>query len=618
MLDVDSIPKKFWAFHLEVPKMDSWAVLAQHCNKKLSPNLSVSRNKGMGPNDNTRRKLFNLIRPWRRRNIQSSEVQGSSSGSGNAQATSSNAAPAMFDSTTNPMITGGHFDAHQGDRTSVTININGSSIHRTSGGLAQIGNQPSAHSVTPNSETNPNRNRRRRRPNIPGENVIRPVQRSNETYERHLMLKGRGFPLWIPQANIRLPIPYRAKGICIGDVGIVTAFGGFDFLFNICRARDDPINPGDLPDNFAPIHPPLNMTDVREFREFSAGSYLASSSIVKSQTTEQTPGLIFESSASEGAILTMPEGAFQEELGNLSRFRDYVAVHATDWYKFVNGPRGREAQNGDVRVVVGCDKTTSWGMATFANTSSAQESNFRLKFHPLGGQQQPQRSGYAWEHSGVAEVRVGPEPGENEELGEIPPHQFRNQCLFMRTLSITLSDSVWAETFPVTVSAINQKDSHSQYLHPSNPNTVTHRSSSSNPSEPIQGRQRSSGPSESEVAEEEDNDNEEGSTPIQVPWDSPSSASSSPRHHVGPGSPTSDTHDSDDIVPEKRLVPTTFVDRLHHIINNPEFANFMTWSNTGKSFIIWNVGTFTEFLESYFLYNNLDLILIFTWMMAVL
>ena len=137
----------------------------------------------------------------------------------------------------------------------------------------------------------------------------------------------------------------------------------------------------------------------------------------------------------------MPDGAFQEELGNLSKFRDYVAVHAANWYKFVNGPRGREAQNGDVRVVVGCDKTTSWGMATFANTSSAQQSNFRLKFHPLQTQHNT-GTAYEWEHSGVAEVRVGPSPGENEELGETPTNQLRNQCLFMRTLSVTLSDSV--------------------------------------------------------------------------------------------------------------------------------------------------------------------------------
>jgi hypothetical protein len=399
-------------------------------------------------------------------------------------------------------------------------------------------------------------------------------------YERHLMLKDRGFPLWIPQPNIRLPIPYRAKGVCIGDVGIITPFGGFDFLFNICRTRDDPINPEELPDNFSPIYPPLNPTDVREFREFSSGSYLASSSIVKSQTAEQTPcvypsfmffillmlhyrGLTFESSASEGAILTMPDGAFQEELGNLSKFRDYVAVHAANWYKFVNGPRGREAQNGDVRVVVGCDKSTSWGMATFANTSSAQQSNFRLKFRPLQGQQQSQHNAgtaYAWEHSGVAEVRVGPEPGENEELGETPTRQLRNQCLFMRTLSVTLSDSLWAETFPGTVSAVNQEGSQpeyrGQYLRPPNPNTSS--SSSNPPARSIQGRRRPAG-LDLKIVEEEDKDDEEGLTLI---WDLADSFAeehdlSSPGDHVGP----SDIHDLDDISPEEPIA--NFVDKLY-------------------------------------------------------
>ena len=397
-------------------------------------------------------------------------------------------------------------------------------------------------------------------------------------YERHLKLKGRGFPLWIPQPNIRLPIPYRAKGVCIGDVGIVTAFGGFDFLFNICRTRDDPINPEELPDNFFPLYPPLNPTDVREFREFSSGSYLASSSIVESRTDEQIPcvypsflffiplmlhyrGLTFESSASEGAILTMPDGAFQEELGNLSKFRDYVAVHAANWYKFVNGPRGREAQNGDVCVVVGCDKSTSWGMATFANTSSAQRSNFRLKFRPLRGQQQSQQNAgtaYAWEHSGVAEVRVGPEPGENDELGEIPTCQLRNQCLFMRTLSVTLSDNLWTGIFPGTVSAINQEGSQpenrGQYLRPPNPNTS---SSSSNSARSIQGRQRSSGPSDSEIAEEV-NDDEEGPTLIRVP--AKESAPSSPGDHAGSADP-SDTQYLDDIRPEEPFVG--FVDKLY-------------------------------------------------------
>jgi hypothetical protein len=268
-------------------------------------------------------------------------------------------------------------------------------------------------------------------------------------------------------------------------------------------------------------------------------------------------GLTFESSASEGAILAMPDGAFHEELGNMTKFRDYVSVHALNWYKFVNGPRGREAQNGDVRVVVGCYKTTRWGMATFANTSSAQQSNLRFQFR----QQQSQHNAgtvYVWEHSGIAEVRVGPEPGENEELGETPAHQLPNQCLFLHTLSATLSDIQWAEAFPETVSAINQEGSQrDQYLRPPNPNTS---SSSSNPAMSFQGRRRSPRPSDSEIAEE-DKDDEKVSTLIRdLPWSSApakESTLSSPRDHVGSAG-SSDNHDSDDIRLEE-----PFVDKLY-------------------------------------------------------
>ncbi|KAF8158109.1 hypothetical protein B0H34DRAFT_707571 [Crassisporium funariophilum] len=266
------------------------------------------------------------------------------------------------------------------------------------------------------------------------------------------MLKERGFPLWIPQPNMNLSNPYRAQGVCIGDVGIITAFGAFDFLFNICLPRDDPINPEQLPDGFVPIHPPLQKSDIRKFREFSSRSYLASASIAESQTGQQSTGLTFESSASEGAILTMPEGAFHEELCNVSRFRDYIAAHAENWYKFINGTRGYEAHNGDIRIVVGCDKTTAWGMATFSNAS--QQSNFRLRFHALGEQSlQSTANPYSWEHSGMAEVRVGPEPGDNDELGESRSSQLRNQCLFTRTLSFTLAEKVWEKLFPTTVRA---------------------------------------------------------------------------------------------------------------------------------------------------------------------
>lgn len=179
-------------------------------------------------------------------------------------------------------------------------------------------------------------------------------------------------------------------------------------------------------------------------------------------------GLIFESSASEGAILTMPEGAYSEDLSNFSRLRQYIVSHAEDWYNFVNGPRGREAQNGDLHVVTGCDKTTSWGMATFACSNLSQETNVRLKFSALGEHQSQRNAGnkYMWEHSGVAEVRVGPGRGENEELGETDSNRLRNQSLFLRTLNVTLSEKAWEEIFPHPIIVADQNPQSGIQDHP--------------------------------------------------------------------------------------------------------------------------------------------------------
>ncbi|KAF8802279.1 hypothetical protein BYT27DRAFT_7308266 [Phlegmacium glaucopus] len=94
--------------------------------------------------------------------------------------------------------------------------------------------------------------------------MIYPVQRSHETYERHdtSCSKGRR----IPQPNqilTELTEQVFVLAMSISSQLSVVLI----FLFNICQTRDDPTNPEDLPDNFAPIHPPLNLTDVREFRE---------------------------------------------------------------------------------------------------------------------------------------------------------------------------------------------------------------------------------------------------------------------------------------------------------------------------------------------------------------
>jgi len=112
--------------------------------------------------------------------------------------------------------------------------------------------------------------------------------KDNEIYERLLRRKGRGFALYVPEPNKRLPMAYQKKGINIGDVGIITPDGGFSFLFNICVPREDPINPRILPEDFSLLQPTLADVDVVEFPRFKPGSYLTSASIEKKESESNT------------------------------------------------------------------------------------------------------------------------------------------------------------------------------------------------------------------------------------------------------------------------------------------------------------------------------------------
>lgn len=136
----------------------------------------------------------------------------------------------------------------------------------------------------------------------------------------------------------------------------------------------------------------------------------------------------------------MPDGAFTQELNNVSLFRRFIADHAKGWYEFVNGPRGREAKNGDLRVVVGCDKTTSWGMATFTDIASPSDLQvqFTASHQPTGS---PLKMN-SWICTGIADMKTGP---DDREYLQSPAKQDRprNQCLFVRTLSVTLSTALW-------------------------------------------------------------------------------------------------------------------------------------------------------------------------------
>ncbi|KDR71081.1 hypothetical protein GALMADRAFT_804015 [Galerina marginata CBS 339.88] len=378
-------------------------------------------------------------------------------------------------------ITGGTFHAVGGNLVNVHVTLNGSDLpdsiasdsghvskKRKTTEVAQVQNTGYIGVARPAAST----------PHCPqtGDNssahlaaTTIPVQSINDVYYRCLASKLRGSPLWIPGTNKRLPVKYRRNGLMIGDAGLITDWGFYDSLFNITLPPNDPlaINTDRLPKNFSPLH--ITPNDIQEYSKFNRDSYLSSASIKNSYQDENPSGLIFESSASEGAILTLPDGSNSEDLGNKKKLLDYLSAHGEEMYRCALIDHGRIFKNGDLRVVTGYDKTTNWGMAAFSN-STAEADSFRLKFRPRD--QGSLGRTYSWESSGNAEVKTGPDVRETIALRMGEPSQqeveYQNQSVFVRTENITLRKDIWnkllSESGAGNIELDGESDSRSSHL----------------------------------------------------------------------------------------------------------------------------------------------------------
>ena len=159
--------------------------------------------------------------------------------------------------------------------------------------------------------------------------------------------------------------------------------------------------------------------------------------------TKDLRGLHFETSASEGAVLTMPEGATSLDLAGDLAFNDYLNANVWKWYEFVHKIRRQSIRNGQIRLVTGCDKTTAWGIATVSGMSQHTTNKLKFKASDAVGSS---TTTYTWECSGMVEVRVGPDKHGIEALrsDDALNTTFCNQCLFVRTMTATLNNDDWA------------------------------------------------------------------------------------------------------------------------------------------------------------------------------
>ncbi|KAJ6552802.1 hypothetical protein B0H19DRAFT_1154978 [Mycena capillaripes] len=246
-----------------------------------------------------------------------------------------------------------------------------------------------------------------------------------------LLRRKRGFPLYVPEPRQNLPAEYREHGVAIVDVGRVTPEGAFDFFFNLYLPADHPINDNDVPEGFYPLphYPSKEVFDL----DYAPGNYVSTSSIQKLEPHPSLPGFVFNCGAPQGAVLALPHGAHLKKLDNLESVRSYAAKHAENWYKYVNGARGRGLANGSLYLVTGWEKAKSWGMASFHSAGD----EFQLTFQPI-----PNALQYRW--SGMS---TGRNPAQTKSYDPTPITGPLDETMFIHGLTISLGTGVWRKLF---------------------------------------------------------------------------------------------------------------------------------------------------------------------------
>ena len=128
--------------------------------------------------------------------------------------------------------------------------------------------------------------------------------------------------------------------------------------------------------------------------------------------------------------------------------KDYMTPSTVqNWYRYAMDVRGRDVQNGGIRLVYACDKAVSWGIATFSSVEGNTTSFVfnQTKDFPSGSHT------YNWRCNGSANTHMRVGPSVEEEA-------VRNQCIFLQTWNAQLSATNWRRMQGVLV----QADDHTQ------------------------------------------------------------------------------------------------------------------------------------------------------------
>ncbi|KZP33705.1 hypothetical protein FIBSPDRAFT_669653, partial [Athelia psychrophila] len=126
------------------------------------------------------------------------------------------------------------------------------------------------------------------------------------------------------------------------------------------------------------------------------------------------------------------DGASSVDYRGLGKLCSYAMRNGESWYKFVNGELGLGAPNGSMCLVTGCDKSTTWRIASVPHGSSSN--TIALSFTAAQSVQARASYSFSKETNFPAFERAGPDLGGDDPLPQ-------NQCLFVRGLRIKVREN---------------------------------------------------------------------------------------------------------------------------------------------------------------------------------
>ncbi|PBK70212.1 hypothetical protein ARMSODRAFT_956285 [Armillaria solidipes] len=275
-----------------------------------------------------------------------------------------------------------------------------------------------------------------------------PEQHAHVLYTKLLLSRGHGYPLWTPEPDYSLCSAYVGRGICVGDVGIIRDDGGFDFIFNAFLEADDPVHEGGVPPNFSPLRTespnPIRTIYFQHPRDSSVRSSHVSVKSLSLEASAEVPsiagggaGFEFTTSRDQAAVLILPQGGTRFDRKNLSSMRKYALEHAHEWYEYINSPNylGREALNGSLCFVTGCDKTTAWGSAAMSKPSDTRQFSIKFLVGGLAEGRIALRS--SWSTQEWTDTRIYPD----QDIDMDAPLPVReNQGVFIRSFTISVRE----------------------------------------------------------------------------------------------------------------------------------------------------------------------------------